>query len=144
MTTVHETDIRARIDRLATAIRGADLDALKLLYAPDVVSFDAGPRLQDVGLAAKLNNWVAAFTFFQHPIGFEVRDVTLTVGDDLAFGHSFNRLSGTLKNGTQAGGFWVRATYCLQKIDGNWLIVHDHVSVPLDPASGNALLDLEP
>jgi ketosteroid isomerase-like protein len=39
---------------------------------------------------------------------------------------------------------WVRATYCLQKIDGTWLIVHDQVSVPLDIASGNGVVDLEP
>jgi hypothetical protein len=30
------------------------------------------------------------------------------------------------------------------KTDGNWLIAHDHVSVPLDVASGRALLDLKP
>jgi hypothetical protein len=32
----------------------------------------------------------------------------------------------------------------LRKIDGNWLIVHDHVSVPIDRQSGKALLNLEP
>jgi ketosteroid isomerase-like protein len=73
-----------------------------------------------------------------------MRDITITVGGDVAFGHSFNRLSGTLKDETRSGGFRVRATYCLRKIDGNWLIVHDHASAPLDPASGKALLNLEP
>jgi ketosteroid isomerase-like protein len=139
-----EAEIRKRIDELVAAIRGADLAALRPLYAPDVVSFDVGPRLQDVGADAKLNNWLAAFTLFQPPLGVEVRDITITVGGDVAFVHSFNRLSGTLKSGTTAGGFWVRATYCFQKIDGNWLIVHDHASAPLDPNSGNALLNLAP
>src|SRR4051812_1211134 len=139
-----EADIRQQIDKLAQAIRSADLEALNPIYAPDVVSFDAGPRLQDVGAEAKFQNWTAAFAMFQHPLGFEVRDVAITVGGDVAFGHSFNRLSGTLKNGTRADGFWVRATYCLRKIDGRWRIAHDHVSAPLDPASGKALLNLEP
>ena len=62
---------------------------------------------------------------------------------DVAFAHSLNRLSGTLKNGNRSG-FWVRATYCFRKIDGNWLIVHHQASVPLDVESGRALLNLEP
>jgi hypothetical protein len=32
----------------------------------------------------------------------------------------------------------------LRKIDGNWLIAHDQVSVPLDVESGSALLNLKP
>ena len=137
-------ELREQIGKLAEAVRAADLEALKHLYAPDVVSFDVGPRIQDVGADAKLNNWMAAFTLFQHPLGVEVRDIRITVGGDVAFGHSFNRLSGTLKNGTKTRGFWVRATYCFRKIDGNWLIVHDHASAPMDPESGKALLNLEP
>ena len=141
---VDEAEIRAQMERLAAAVRGADLEGLKPLYAPEVVSFDVGPRLQDVGADAKLHNWTEAFTLFERPISVEMRDVQITVGGDVAFGHSFNRLSGTLRNGTRVGGFWVRATYCFQKIDGNWLVVHDHASAPLDPASGKAIVNLEP
>jgi ketosteroid isomerase-like protein len=54
-----------------------------------------------------------------------------------------NRVTGTLKNWNSAD-YWVRWTACFRKIDGNWLIAHDHVSVPLDVASGRALLDLKP
>jgi transposase len=50
---VDEAEIRAQLDKLANAIRGADLEGVKLHYAPDVVSFDVGPRLQDVGAEAK-------------------------------------------------------------------------------------------
>ena len=139
-----EAEIREQINKLAEAVRAADLEAVKPRYAPNVVSFDVGPRLQDVGAEAKWENWIAAFRVFQRPLSFEVRDITIIVGGDVAFAHSFNRLSGTLQNGTKSGGFWVRATYCFRKIDGNWLIVHDHASSPLDPGSGKALLNLEP
>jgi len=33
---------------------------------------------------------------------------------------------------------------CWRRIDGDWLIAHDQVSVPLDLKSGAALLKLEP
>jgi uncharacterized protein (TIGR02246 family) len=138
-----EADIRQRIDKLVEAIRAMDLEGVMSIYAPDIVSFDIVPPLQHLGAEAKRKNWVDAFTVYQRPLGYEIRDLTITVGDDVAFTHSLNRISGTLKNGNKADS-WVRSTACFRKIDGNWLIVHDQVSVPLDPESGRALLNLEP
>jgi len=140
---VDEANIRQQIDKLVEAIRAMDLEGVKPIYAPDIVSFDVGPPLQHVGAEAKWRNWVDAFTVFQRPLSYEIRNLTITLDGDVAFGHSLNRLSGTLKNGNRSG-FWVRATFCFRKIDGNWLIVHDHASVPLDLESGRALLNLEP
>jgi uncharacterized protein (TIGR02246 family) len=140
---VDEADIRQRIDNLVQAIRAMDLEGVKPIYAPDIVSFDIVPPLQHVGAEAKWKNWVDVFTVYQRPLGYDVRDLTITVGDDVAFGHSLNRISGTLKNGNRSD-YWVRCTTCFRKIDGNWLIVHDQVSVPFDVESGRALLNLEP
>jgi ketosteroid isomerase-like protein len=39
---------------------------------------------------------------------------------------------------------WVRATECYRKINGHWLAVHDHISVPADMETGKAALDLKP
>ena len=138
-----EADIRKRIDKLADAIRAMDLESVMSIYAPDVVSFDIVPPLQDVGAEAKRKNWVDAFAMYQHPLGYEIHDLIITVGDDLAFGHSLNRISGTLKNGNSTD-FWLRSTTCFRKIDGKWLIAHDQVSVPLDLESSRALLNLKP
>jgi ketosteroid isomerase-like protein len=147
MVTPHVADeagIRQLIDNMAEAIRAMDLEGLKGCFAPDMVSFDlAGPPLQTVGADAKLKNWKIAFTVFQPPFGYEIRDLTITVGDGVAFGHSFNRFSGTSENGDRIGP-WVRYTAGFRKIDGNWFIAHDQVSLPVDPGSGRALLDLEP
>ena len=138
-----EADIRQRIDKLAEAIRAMNLEGVMSIYAPDIVSFDIVPPLQHVGAEAKRKNWVDAFAMYQHPLGYEIRDLTITVGDDVAFGHSLNRISGTLKNGNRTD-FWLRSTTCFRKIDGNWLIVHDQVSVPVDLESSRALLNLKP
>jgi ketosteroid isomerase-like protein len=138
-----EAGIRQRIGQLVQAIRALDLEGVKPIYAPGIVSFDIVPPLQHVGAEAKWKNWADVFTAYQRPLGYEIRDLTLTVGEDVAFGHSLNRISGTLKNGNRTG-YWVRWTGCFQKIDGTWLIVHDQVSVPFDVESGKALLNLEP
>ncbi|SIQ80235.1 YybH family protein [Micromonospora avicenniae] len=140
---VDEAKIRQHIGKIVEGLQGKDLESLKRLYATDIVSFDIEQPLQHVGIEAKLKNWSPVFTFFER-VTYEVRDLTLTVGDDVAFGHAFARLGGTLKDGTATSGMWVRVTYCLQKIEGTWLIVHDQVSVPLDISSGRGVVDLGP
>jgi ketosteroid isomerase-like protein len=140
---VAEAQIRLQINKIVEGIQAQDLDGLKRLYTADVVSFDVEPPLQHVGVAAKMKNWANVFTLFQDAT-YEVRGLTVTAGDDVAFGHCFGRLSGTLRNGTATSGMWVRGTFCFQQIDGDWLIAHDQVSVPLDILSGKGVTDLEP
>jgi ketosteroid isomerase-like protein len=125
------------------ALRAMDLEGVMALYAPDIVSFDIAPPLQHVGAEAKREQWVGVFAAFQPPLGYEIRDLTITVGGEVAFGYSLNRISGTMKNGNKTD-LWLRWTAGYRKIDGNWLIAHDQVSVPVDFESGRALLDLQP
>jgi ketosteroid isomerase-like protein len=140
---IDETEIRQQINKIVEGIRAKDLKALERVYAADVVSFDVEPPLQHVGIAAKLKNWTNVFTFFQE-VSYEVRGLRLTVGDEVAFGHGFGRLSGTLANGTATSGMWVRVTFCFRKTDDTWLIAHDQASVPLDLPTGKGVTDLEP
>jgi ketosteroid isomerase-like protein len=138
-----EAQIRQQIEAIVEGIRTKDLDALKQPYSTDIVSFDIDPPLQHVGIDAKLKNWANVFAFFAD-VSYEVRDLTITIGDAVAFGHAFGRLSGTLQDGKAIPGMWVRVTYGLRKIDGTWLITHDQVSVPLDVRSGKGVVDLQP
>ena len=39
---------------------------------------------------------------------------------------------------------WWRSTICFRKIDGNWMITHEHNLVFFDPKGGKASLDLKP
>lgn len=135
--------IRLRIDTLVRAIREMDLEAVRPAFAAGVVSFDIVPPLRHVGAEAKFANWRDVFTAYRPPLRYEVRDLDVTVGGDVAFAHSLNRISGTLRNGVRSD-HWVRWTGCFRKIDGDWLIVHDQVSVPADMPTGKALLDLQP
>ena len=138
-----EADIRARIDTLQEAIRTHDLETAMSLYAPDIVSFDFEPPLQHVGADAKRRIWVAVFEAYRRPLGYEVHDLTVAVAGDVAFTHSLNRISGTLRNGA-ATDMWVRATTGFRRRGGDWLITHDQVSVPVDFETGKALRDLTP
>ena len=107
------------------------------------VEFDVVPPLQYVGADAMRKRWEEAFSSLPGPIGYEIADLSITVGEDMAFTHSFNQTSATLPTG-QKIGVWVRWTACWRKIGGKWLLVHDQISVPVDLQTGRAVLDLKP
>ena len=72
-----------------------------------------------------------------------MRNLEVVAEGDVGFCWYVYHVSGTLKAGGEVD-MWVRATLCCRRVDGNWLIVHDHESVPFDPASGMAVIGLEP
>ncbi len=135
----HEPAIRQLLGSLVRALRAEDLDAVREIYAPDVVSFDVEPLLQHVGIDAKLRNWVQVFDAFA-TIEYELHDLVLTVDEHVAFG----RLRGTLPDGTAVPGTWVRGTFGLRRDGDRWRVAHDQVSLPVDVRTGAAATDLEP
>ncbi|MET8847711.1 NAD(P)H-dependent oxidoreductase [Amycolatopsis sp. NPDC004625] len=138
-----EAAIRQRLDAIVDGLRNKDLETLRRSYAPDVVSFDVEPPLQHVGVEAKLENWAKVFTLFEK-VDYELRDLTVAVSGDLAVGHGFGRVSGTLKDGVVTDGMWVRATFVLRDTRDGWVIVHDQASVPFDFATGRGMTELTP
>lgn len=142
MTTQGEVDILERVDTLVESVRTMDLDGIKTMFAPQLVSFDIEPPLRHLGAEAKWNNWIKVFTVYQ-AIDYEIRDLTVQVSGDLAVAYSVNHISGTLQSGDK-NDYWLRWTAVFRKIDGTWLITHDQVSVPTDFATGRSRLDLQP
>ncbi|GHO60299.1 YybH family protein [Ktedonobacter robiniae] len=138
-----EAEIKRAIEHYVEALRAKDLDGVMAIYAPELVSFDIVPPLQYVGADAYRKHWGDGISSIPGPINYEIVDLSITVGDDVAFAHSFNRLTATMPNGQKIGN-WLRWTACFQKIDGKWLIVHMQASVPVDMATGKAVLDLKP
>ncbi len=130
-----EAEIRARIVVLVRAIGTGELEGVKSMYAADVVSFDLEAALQHLGAEAKQRNWIKFFSLFQAPVGYEPYGLTVAVSGDVAFAHSHNRVSARMENGDRLD-YWVRRTICFRKVEGNWVIVHDHVSAPIDPTGG--------
>jgi uncharacterized protein (TIGR02246 family) len=136
--------IRERIDQWAKALRAKDVDRLMSHYAPDMLLFDLAPPLQYRGADAYRKSLEEWFSTFRGPVGYEIRDLSIMAGDDVAFCHSLNRISGTRTNGEKTD-VWVRATVGFRKIDGKWMLTHEHVSVPFYmDGSDKAALDLKP
>src|SRR5215813_9431388 len=138
-----EAEIKRVIEGGVEALRDKNIEGAMSLYAPEVVSFDIVPPLRYVGADTFRNVWKEVFSSFQGPIGYEMHDLTITVGDDVAFAYSLNRISGTMNNELKTD-LWLRWTACFRKINGKWLIVHHQNSVPVDLQHGKAMLDLKP
>ncbi|HEY1011279.1 MAG TPA: nuclear transport factor 2 family protein [Herpetosiphonaceae bacterium] len=138
-----EEQIRALIAARVAAVHAKDVAGLAAPHEPGVVVFDVLPPLAYQG-AAKVRERAGAWAeAYGGPIGYEIRDLTVVAGQDVAIAHYLYHVSGDLKTGDQVS-MWVRATLGLRKADGAWRIVHDHESVPFDGATGKAALDLTP
>ena len=123
-----DTEIRARLASWIEALRAKDVERVMAHYAPEMLAFDLAPPLQHRRDAVRrgLEEW---FPTFVGPIGYEVREIAVTIGGGVAFSTSLNRLTGKRSNG-ESTDVWFRATVCFRKIGDDWMVVHEHTSVP--------------
>ncbi|MGH6913209.1 MAG: YybH family protein [Geminicoccales bacterium] len=137
-----EARSQALIDDWAKALRAKDVRGALAHFAADIVTFDLAPPLTSTGADAQgLQAW---FDTWQGPLGYEIRDLRVTGGEDAAFCHCLSRLSGT-KVDREQNEVWFRQTLGLRKIGGAWKIAHQHESVPFYmDGSYRAAVDLEP
>jgi ketosteroid isomerase-like protein len=106
--------------------------------------FDVVPPRQYVGAPAYKDDWKAALTPFNGPVTVTMSDLTIVSnGSDLAYGHSIQDFSGTDANGGKLA-FVLRATDIYRKVNGKWLIEHEHYSVPVDLTTAKADLMSKP
>jgi uncharacterized protein (TIGR02246 family) len=137
-----EAEIRTLIDHWAKALRAKDADGVVSHYG-DNVMFVLAPPLQVSG-EADAKNLKAWFSTWQGPIGYDIRDLNIIAGNNVAFCHSLNRMSGTKTDGGNVD-MWFRETLGLRKIGGKWMITHEHSSVPFYmDGTFKAAVDLKP
>lgn len=126
--------------RLCTAEKALDLDAIMALYVPDesLHVFDMLKPRQYIGWKAFRKDWE---TFLQnHAKSIDVCEVTelaVEVAGSLATSHYTQQVEFTDKSGVK-GAANTRLTHIFKKIEGKWLIIHEHGSYPIDWKTGIA------
>jgi uncharacterized protein (TIGR02246 family) len=140
-----EAKIRALENQFAAAVNAKDLDAIMKVYLPDetLFVFDVAPPRQYVGAKAYRKDWEDFLALFKGPPKFEITDLQITAADPLGYSHSIQHVSGTDAQ-DQPIDLTVRLTDVYRKINGNWLIVHEHVSVPVDLNTNEPDLESKP
>ncbi len=130
---------------LAAAMSAKNIDRIMSYYVPNesLFVFDCIPPRQYVGAKAYRKDFEEFLALYPGPAKVEISDLAVTTDGQLGFAHYVAHMVGTNKDGTKAEMNF-RLTDCLKKIKGKWLIVHEHVSFPVDLATGKADLLSKP
>jgi len=140
-----KAQIEALENRFAAAFNAKDVDAIMKAYVPDqsLFVFDLVPPRQYVGAAAYRKDWQDFLATFKGPIKFAISDLDIYASGRLGYSHCIQHVTGTDTKGTPVD-FTVRVTDVYRKIKGDWLIVHEHVSVPVNMDTGKPDLNSAP
>lgn len=141
--TASKNEIRALMDEWAAAFRAKDLERIMACYAPDVTAFDMLPPLRYKTADEYRKVWDMCLPMMTGPITLEMRDLVIEAGTETGFSHCLSHYVGK-GDGDKDIDMWMRSTVCYRKIDGRWLVVHEHVSVPIDMESNKGMFDLKP
>ncbi len=141
--TSNEAQIRQLIADQQRAICAKDVDQIMSRYATEVIVFDVKPPFQTKGKEAFRQVWEECLPYFPDSFEIETRDLNITVSEDLAVAHWLSHFTG-MEQDHPAMQTWMRITAVYQKNQGNWQILHEHLSVPFDPETSQAAFTLNP
>ncbi len=140
-----QADIKALEQRYVRAVNAKDIKAIMACYVPDesLVVFDLMPPRQYVGAKAYQKDWEDLFAAYPGPPSMEMSDLSVTTEGNVGYGHNIQKSTLTDKAG-KAMPLVLRVSNGYRKVNGKWLISHEHVSVPVDLATGKAELESKP
>jgi len=121
--------IRKLVESWAAAVRRRDFGGILQNHSSDMVMFDVPPPLQSQGIEAYKKSWDLFFSWSSDPVPFDITQMSITAGRDVAFVVATMRCAEPGANG-EPKGLDFRLTVGLRKIDGRWTITHEHHSVP--------------
>ena len=87
--------------------------------------FDVPPPLQSKGIEAYKATWNLFYSGTVDRVVFEILNLDITAGTDVAFATAIMQCIDC-----QEGELTFRLTIGLRKISGQWVITHEHHSVP--------------
>lgn len=138
-------EIKDVIERKAALLETGDAAAILSHYAPRFVEYDLAPPLRQPGDGrdpARLAAWIATFA---SPPRREVTQLEITTDGDVAFATSIDCLSAVPRGAAEGFRLWFRVTLGLRRVDGRWLVTHEHESVPFEmDGSFRAAIGLTP
>lgn len=128
--------IRKLLEQWAASTRKGLHDEVLANHAADVVIYDVLPPMKYEGAAAYRASWDEWQPETTGPGLFDLHELKVTAGHDVAFAHALIHCGGTAPNGKTFED-WVRATFCLCKVEGKWLVTHQHISMPIKLGGSN-------
>jgi uncharacterized protein (TIGR02246 family) len=124
-----ESEIRSLIENWARAVRNRDMAGILRHHTRDIVMFDVPPPLQSIGIEEYEQTWPLFYGASPNPPVFDIRDISITAGTDVAFVVALMHCVVVEKDGRK-DDLDFRLTVGLRKLDGQWTITHEHHSIP--------------
>jgi len=123
--------IRQLIMRWADAVHVGDIDTVLAEHDPDIVMFDVPPPYDGIrGIEAYRQSWPPFFEWQRQGAVFDIVELDVTAGDDVAFAHALVRC-GKPEDFEKNPDNRLRMTIGLRKHDGKWVVTHEHHSFPM-------------
>jgi uncharacterized protein (TIGR02246 family) len=138
-----EKEIRALFEAWYVASSAKDLDATMESIAKDAISYEHEAPLEYLGADAIRAVCKRGFEAMRGDLRWDVPDLRVLVRGDVAVTWGVNHMCAQ-ETGKAKIDLWSRGTRIFQKIDGRWLMIHQHVSFPMDPESGKAAMEVRP
>ena len=124
-----EIIIRNQIETWAAAVRSRDMTGILKNHAADMVMFDVPPPLHLRGIGAYEASWPQFYDASPKPIRFDIIEMQITAGSDVAFVVALMRCA-IIEGGNADLDF--RLAVGLRKINGQWIVAHEHHSIPAE------------
>jgi uncharacterized protein (TIGR02246 family) len=122
--------IRELIIRWADAIHTGNLETVLADHDPDIVMFDVPPPFDGLrGIDAYRDSWPPFFEWQRQGAVFEIVELDVTAGDDVAFAWALLRC-GRPEDFQANPDNRLRLTIGLRKRNGRWVVTHEHGSFP--------------
>jgi uncharacterized protein (TIGR02246 family) len=128
-TSKDESAISTLVTDWAAAVRRKDIAGVLRDHSVDFLLFDVPPPARLRGLDAYRKTWGDFFEWAGNSASFDVREMNVFAGSDVAFVTATVLCAGTGPDGEHMD-LDVRLTIGLRKIAGRWTVVHEHHSVP--------------
>jgi ketosteroid isomerase-like protein len=123
-------DIEILISKWTKAVREQNLEGIRAAHDPDMLMFDVPPPFLSRGLDAYMATWDTFFAWQARPVQFDLHDVAITAGDDVAFATAIGRCCDLTSGAPVQLDF--RLTMGFKRKGGKWRIVHEHHSLPAE------------
>ncbi len=124
-----EAAIRKLVEDWARAVRAKDLEGILANHSPEILMFDVPPPLASKGIDAYRKTWDLFFSWSDDPVVFDFNEMAITAGNDVAYLTALMRCAGGETNGERIK-LEFRLTIGLRKINGQWIVMHEHHSIP--------------
>ena len=126
----NETEIRQLINNWAKAVRENNMEGIMAFHASDMVMYDVPPPFESIGLDAYRETWDTFFKYTRAGV-FDIDELHVVAGDDVAFCYAKMHCEDKA-NKEDYERLDFRLTIGLKKVNGQWVILHEHHSIPAE------------